>query len=208
MKKTFYAVRIGRNPGIYESWLECEQQIKGFAGAMFKSFATIEEAQAFMHGISKEVDVKDMLEIYCDGSYAKERPEFATYGVVIVKNNEVIMKFNGVVDDHYNSNNITGEVFGVLKALKWVIKNNFKKIVIYHDYIGLSAWYDKSFTANTNIAKYYLENINKLVKDNELHINFIKVKGHSDNKWNDMADLLAKQALSKIDEYIAFKKQQ
>jgi ribonuclease HI len=118
------------------------------------------------------------------------------------------MKFNGVVDDHYNSNNITGEVFGVLKALKWVIKNNFKKIVIYHDYIGLSAWYDKSFTANTNIAKYYLENINKLVKDNELHINFIKVKGHSDNKWNDMADLLAKQALSKIDEYIAFKKQQ
>jgi viroplasmin and RNaseH domain-containing protein len=85
---------------------------------MFKSFATIEEAQAFMQGNSKEVDVKDMLEIYCDGSYAKDRPEFATYGVVIVKNNEVIIKFNGVVDDHYNSNNITGEVFGVLKALK------------------------------------------------------------------------------------------
>lgn len=35
---TFYVVWAGRVPGIYHSWSECEQQVKGFKGARFKSF--------------------------------------------------------------------------------------------------------------------------------------------------------------------------
>lgn len=41
----FYVVWHGVEPGIYRSWSECEQQIKGFAGAVFKSFDTEEEAE-------------------------------------------------------------------------------------------------------------------------------------------------------------------
>lgn len=41
----FYVVWHGVEPGIYRSWSECEQQIKGFNGALFKSFDTEEEAQ-------------------------------------------------------------------------------------------------------------------------------------------------------------------
>ena len=33
MKKKIYAVRKGRNPGIYDVWAETEQQVKGFSGA-------------------------------------------------------------------------------------------------------------------------------------------------------------------------------
>ena len=29
----------------------------------------------------------------------------------------------------------------------------------------------------------------------KLHVRFIKVKGHSNDKYNDMADMLAKEAL-------------
>lgn len=32
------------------------------------------------------------------------------------------------------------------------------------------------------------------IKD-KLHVRFIKVKGHSNDKYNDMADMLAKEAL-------------
>jgi hypothetical protein len=36
----FYAVSRGRRVGIYRSWLECEEQVRGFSGAIFKGFKT------------------------------------------------------------------------------------------------------------------------------------------------------------------------
>ena len=42
-----YAVRKGRIPGIYYSWKECEQQVKGFSGAEYKGFLTEKEAIDF-----------------------------------------------------------------------------------------------------------------------------------------------------------------
>jgi len=47
-KAKVYAVAAGRSPGIYSTWAECERQVKGFSGAKFKSFATREEASAFV----------------------------------------------------------------------------------------------------------------------------------------------------------------
>ena len=41
----FYVVWEGRQPGVYASWADCEQQVKGFAGAKFKSFPTRAEAE-------------------------------------------------------------------------------------------------------------------------------------------------------------------
>lgn len=47
-KKNFYAVKEGRVPGIYRTWAECQEQVNGFSGAVFKGFATEEEAHDFM----------------------------------------------------------------------------------------------------------------------------------------------------------------
>lgn len=47
-KKKFYVVWKGVNPGVYASWTECQLQIQGYKGAIYKSFDTEEEAaQAF-----------------------------------------------------------------------------------------------------------------------------------------------------------------
>ncbi|KAH7411842.1 ribonuclease H-like domain-containing protein [Phaeosphaeria sp. MPI-PUGE-AT-0046c] len=43
----FYAVRVGRVPGIYHSWEDCKAQTDGVQ-ATFKSFPTLTEAEAFM----------------------------------------------------------------------------------------------------------------------------------------------------------------
>ena len=48
MAKKFYAVKIGKTPGVYETWAECQNQINGFSGAVYKGFATKEEAIAFV----------------------------------------------------------------------------------------------------------------------------------------------------------------
>lgn len=49
-RRKFYVVWAGLSPGIYDSWEECEAQVKGFAGARYKSFNTIEEATAAFRG--------------------------------------------------------------------------------------------------------------------------------------------------------------
>jgi len=46
-KGGFYAVSIGHNPGVYTTWDECEQQVKGFPGAKYKKFTNAAEAEAF-----------------------------------------------------------------------------------------------------------------------------------------------------------------
>jgi ribonuclease HI len=45
--KKLYVVAKGKKPGIYESWAECEAQVKGFKSAKHKSFKTRPEAEKF-----------------------------------------------------------------------------------------------------------------------------------------------------------------
>ncbi|MFR0781572.1 MAG: viroplasmin family protein [Coprococcus sp.] len=50
MAKKFYAVKRGVRPGVYETWSACEPLVKGFPGAIYKSFPTRQEAEAFVGG--------------------------------------------------------------------------------------------------------------------------------------------------------------
>ena len=44
-KQKFYVVWKGVNPGIYSSWTDCQLQIQGYKGAIYKSFDSQEEAE-------------------------------------------------------------------------------------------------------------------------------------------------------------------
>ena len=44
-KNKYYVVWKGVSPGVYTSWTDCQLQIKGYDGALFKSFETKEEAE-------------------------------------------------------------------------------------------------------------------------------------------------------------------
>lgn len=48
MASKFYAVQKGKIPGIYYSWDDCKKMVDGFPGAVYKSFKTLEEAEAFV----------------------------------------------------------------------------------------------------------------------------------------------------------------
>ena len=48
MASKFYAVKKGKIPGIYNSWDDCKKMVDGFPGAVYKSFKTLEEAEAFV----------------------------------------------------------------------------------------------------------------------------------------------------------------
>lgn len=44
----FYAVRNGRNPGIYNTKEDCERQINGFSGAEYQTCQTWQEARNYV----------------------------------------------------------------------------------------------------------------------------------------------------------------
>ena len=46
--KFYYAVQKGRHPGVYENWSDCQREVTGAAGAVFKKFKTRAEAEAFV----------------------------------------------------------------------------------------------------------------------------------------------------------------
>ncbi len=54
-KKKYYVVWKGRKPGIYQDWKECEEQIKGYEGAEYKSFLTRESAEKAFGGSYEKV---------------------------------------------------------------------------------------------------------------------------------------------------------
>ncbi len=48
MAKKYYVVKKGRQPGIYNSWPACQKQVSGYAGAVYRGFSTLSEAQAWL----------------------------------------------------------------------------------------------------------------------------------------------------------------
>ncbi|XP_058114315.1 uncharacterized protein LOC131257527 [Magnolia sinica] len=44
MKQKYYVVFVGRNPGIYATWDDCNAQVYGLSGCKHKSFPTFEDA--------------------------------------------------------------------------------------------------------------------------------------------------------------------
>jgi ribonuclease HI len=49
--KGYYAVRVGRNPGIYHSWSTCQVEVKGVPNQTYKRFDNPFSAQKYMKGV-------------------------------------------------------------------------------------------------------------------------------------------------------------
>lgn len=50
-KKKYYVIWVGTEPGVYDNWPDAQLRVKGFAGARFKSFESLDEAKrAFREG--------------------------------------------------------------------------------------------------------------------------------------------------------------
>jgi ribonuclease HI len=59
----YYAVRVGKVPGVYTTWDKCKEMVNGYSGAEFKSFGSLDEAQKFV-GKALEEKVEGSTPIY------------------------------------------------------------------------------------------------------------------------------------------------
>jgi len=198
--KKYYAVRKGLIPGIYTSWGECQQNINGFSGAEYKSFSTQEEAEAFLNNVDlcKEDTTKRIYSTsdavaYIDGCFNEVTNEYSC-GVVIFHDGgeeHLSQKFND--PNLATMRNVAGEIEGAKRAIKFCIDNKIQSVDIFYDYEGIEKWCTGAWRANKPGTIEYKKYYNS-VKD-ILKITFVKVKGHSGDTYNDLADSLAKSAV-------------
>ena len=192
-----YAVKQGRNPGIYYSWPDCNKEVSGFQGAKFKSFATEMEAKAYLNGeelteASLRVNDADMAIAYTDGSY-NEKNNTCGYGAIIISQDEEIETFGTVTVtgcDAASMKQIPGEVAAVITAIRYCRNNGIKNLTVYHDYTGIAEWATGKWKTNTVVSQEY----KRIIDACDVNLSFIKVAAHANNTYNTRADKIAKEA--------------
>jgi ribonuclease HI len=148
--KKYYAVKIGRIPGIYTNWTECKQQIHKFSNAKYKSFTTLQQAKEYL-GLNinsitktspliqankintKPTIVNDETSInligYTDGSCIDET---GGSGIVLLQNNNVIGEWSIMSPEQPTTNN-RAELQAILHLLTLIVSIKFDQIIIRSD---------------------------------------------------------------------------
>ncbi|NOX25810.1 MAG: ribonuclease HI [Deltaproteobacteria bacterium] len=211
-KKKYYAVAVGRQPGIYEDWLDAESQVKAFPGAKFKGFSKRSEAGAWLadpvyHAAPGNRQYKpryprqdmkpkdDEITIYTDGG-SINNPGPGGYGVVIVDNG-AYREFSG---GYRLTTNNRMELMGCIVALR-KLSGADKPVALYSDssYVvnGINKGWARKWRQNGWLKSDKRPALNTdlwdelLTLSDKFNIRFNWVKGHAGNPLNERCDELA-----------------
>ncbi|MDA8595589.1 ribonuclease H family protein [Flavobacteriaceae bacterium] len=141
-KQKFYVVWQGLKPGIYNSWTDCQLQIKGVASARYKSFKTLKEAElAFEMGPGHEVKPEIEAQTPCltvDAACAGNPGLMEYRGVALPGNKEVFKK-----GPYPKGTNNIGEFLAIVHGLALCKQKNKPDLPIYTDSRTAMSWVKK-----------------------------------------------------------------
>ena len=146
-KQKFYVVWKGNNPGVYQSWEKCQNEIKNVNGALFKSFSSLEEAKkAYDQGYEEykqSLDYKNVLDgpelnsISVDAA-SSGNPGLMEYQGVDTNTKEILFKMG----PFNNATNNIGEFLALVHGIA-ILEKDLKKKIIYSDSITAMSWVRK-----------------------------------------------------------------
>lgn len=204
--KKYYAVKTGKTIGIFDNWMDCKVSVDGYPGAEYKGFGTLAEAKAYMGdadaeavknrdaAASKPEQNSNKLLAYVDGSYDDSLQKYAFGCVFLLADGRIYTEFgNGDNPQSLQHRNVTGEMLGAMYAVKTAMMNGFQAVEIRYDYEGIEKWVTGEWRSKTLLTQKYAASMRDWGK--QIAISFQKVAAHTNVKYNEMADRLAKQGL-------------
>lgn len=162
----YYVVWVGRKPGVFTTWPECQKQVEKFFEAKYKSFGSKAEAeQAFKDGwelhwgkkntatkqaskrpdslgkdVTEDIDMDSIsVDVGCSGN-----PGIVEYKGVDTKTGEILF-YHGPIQK--GTNNL-GEFIAVVHGLAYLKKKGSNKTV-YSDSRTALSWLKKKQVAST-----------------------------------------------------------
>jgi len=208
-KKKYYAVRRGHKTGIYTEWFGPEGaqvQIKGFPGAQYRGFPTMEEAKAFLQeslppSQASLFEDEAHVVVYTDGG-AIGNPGPGGYGVVVHSPRGEMRELSG---GYRRTTNNRMELMAAIVALESL--DDSSPIVLHSDsrYMvdainkkWVFAWQKRAWKkADGNPAKNTDLWMRLLQRIAIQRVTFRWVKGHAGHQWNERCDELAGQAMAR-----------
>ena len=211
--KKYYVVKKGITPGIYLTWDDCKKMVDGYPGAVYKGFATLAEAEAFLNGSAgvavpvsnaetKKAGMKSVSMVeeklpavyaFVDGSFNPVTNVYGYGGFLFYNGEKVILQGAGDDEEMASMCNVAGEILGSMAAIEKALELGLPEVTVYYDYAGIEMWATGAWKRNKTGTIQYHEYIRSV--EDKIRINFVKVKGHSGVEGNEEADMLAKQAV-------------
>ena len=207
MAKKFYAVKNGKNgDGIYDSWEACKApgprgEKRGVQGLSHPGGGGgLPRAGRGLHhlkGGSPENPQREGVAVaYVDGSFSKDTGEFACGAVLFWQGERALSSKKAHNDPALaEMHNVAGEILGAVAVIRYCLDKGIPALEIHHDYEGVGKWATGLWKANKPGTQAYAALCKQAME--RLQLSFVKVKGHSGNQWNDLADQLARRALGK-----------
>lgn len=145
----------------------------------------LEKWQNFIHQ-AEPPSKNGIISAYVDGSFLNK---VIGYGAVILDGDSILHQISGKMDSKYEEHHqIAGELKAAVESVSWAKNNGINDLHIYYDYKGIEMWARGKWKANKELTKSYQAYMLK----QSLNLHFHKVAAHSGNKWNEIADKLAK----------------
>lgn len=199
--KKVYAVKKGKITGVFESWEQCKASVEGYPGAEYKGFATLAEAENYLGQRTEEpLSEKDLpdsgcLLAYVDGSYEDSLKKYAFGCVFILADGRIFTQYgNGDNEQSLQHRNVTGEMLGAMYAVKFALMNGFRKMELRYDYQGIEKWVTGEWRAKTELTQKYAAAMREWSRS--IEIKFTKVAAHTNVRYNELADKMAKTGLT------------
>ena len=158
-RQKYYVVWKGRKRGVFTSWAECNEQVKGFVGARYKAFGTRIEAEAALAGVYahyvgkpatlgkwKSAKVKPGLPCLCVDAACSGSPGILEYQGVELESGKRIFRAGPFAD---GTNNV-GEFLAIVRGIDYLSKNDLDW-PIYSDSENAIGWV-KAGKCNTKLA--------------------------------------------------------